>query len=253
MKKKYNKYWGSIDNINLMFFVAIIFDPRYRLKYVKFWFREWYGKDKGDAMSSKVWDSLKRFYVERVGQNRASSSTSSGASLSRDSRPSVGNASLSDRIKSYNSRFKQHLTDEDSVETKSELDRYLLESSKDPDVEDFDILMWWKMNSSRYRVLSQIAYDVFAIFVSTVAFESAFSTGGRVLDSFRSSLSPNTVEALICTQNWLKNAKGKRPIKLRECMDNVEDMDGFEIDTGIYIYVHFVCYMYQLFIYLLNT
>ena len=31
-------------------------------------------------------------------------------------------------------------------------------------------------------------------------------------------------------------------------MDNVEDMDGFEIDTGkyiyIYIYAHFVCYMY---------
>ena len=42
----------------------------------------------------------------------------------------------------------------------------------------FDILMWWKMNSSRYRVLSQIAHDVLAIFVSTVAFESAFSSGG---------------------------------------------------------------------------
>jgi len=207
-------------------------------------------------MSSKVRDVLKRLYVERMSQNGASSSTGSGASLSRDSRPSVGNASLSDRIKSYNNRFKQHLADEDSVETKSELDRYLLESSEDPDMEDFDILMWWKMNSSRYRVLSQIARDVLAIPVSTVASESAFSTGGRVLDSFRNSLSPNTVEALICTQNWLKNAKKKRPIKRRECMDNVEDMDGFEIDTGniyIYIYVHFVCYMHQLLIYLLNA
>ena len=69
----------------------------------------------------------------------------------------------------------------------------------------------------------------------------------------------NTVEALIYTQNWLKDAKKKRPIKLRECMDNVEDIDGFEIDTSvcvyiyIYIYVHFVCCMHQLFIYLLNT
>ena len=87
-----------------------------------------------------------------------------------------------------------------------------------------------------------------AIPVSTVASESAFSTGGQVLDLFLSSLSPNTVEALICTQNWLKDAKKKKPIKLRECMDTVEDMDGFEIDTGKYIFILFVVYINCLFI-----
>ena len=75
-------------------------------------------------------------------------------------------------------RFKQHLAHEDSVESKSELDKYLLESSEDPDVEDFDILMLWKMNSSRYRVIFQIACDVLTILVSTVAFESTFSMKG---------------------------------------------------------------------------
>ena len=107
IKKKNDKYWGSIDNINLMLFVAIILDPRYRLKYVKFWFKEWYRKDKGDAMSSKVRDALKMLYIERVGQNRVSSSSGSGtsASLSRDSKPSISNASLSDCTKSYNNRF----------------------------------------------------------------------------------------------------------------------------------------------------
>ena len=127
-----------------MLFVAVVLNPRYRLKYVKFWFREWYGKDKGDVMSPKVWDALKRLYVERVGQNEVSSSSGSGSgtSLSRDSRPSVSNVSLFNRIKSYNNRFKQQLVDEDGVESKSELDIYLLESSKDPNVEDFDILMW---------------------------------------------------------------------------------------------------------------
>ena len=182
MKRKYDKYWGSIDNINLVLFDAVVLDPRYRLKYVKFLFKEWYEKDKGDAMCSKVRDALKRLYVERVGQNGAlnssGSGSGSGASLSRDSRPSIGNASLSDRIKSYNNRFKQHLADEDSVKSRSKLDRYLLESYEDPNVEDFDILMWWKMNSSRYRALSQIACDVLAILIFTVASKSTFSKGG---------------------------------------------------------------------------
>ena len=63
------------------------------------------------------------------------------------------------------------------MESKSKLDRYFLESSEDLDVEDFDILMWWKMNSSRYQVLFQIAHNVLASHVSTIASESTFSTG----------------------------------------------------------------------------
>ena len=47
-----------MDNINLMLSVAVVLDLRYRLKYVKFWFKEGYGKDKGDAMSSKVRDAM---------------------------------------------------------------------------------------------------------------------------------------------------------------------------------------------------
>ena len=60
----------------------------------------------------------------------------------------------------------------------------------------------------------------------------------------------NTVEALICTQNWLKDAKKKRPIMLREYMDNVEDMEGFEIDINknIYMSILFVVYIKCLFI-----
>jgi len=39
--------------------------------------------------------------------------------------------------------------------------------------------------------------------LSTVASESAFSVGGRVLDAFRSSLKPDKVECVICLRDWL--------------------------------------------------
>ena len=48
--------------------------------------------------------------------------------------------------------FKKHLTN-----TKSEVDKYLLESFGDVLDENFDILAWWKVNSPRYRVLSRVA------------------------------------------------------------------------------------------------
>ena len=32
MKLKYDKYWGSVDRINLMLFVAVVVDPRNKLK-----------------------------------------------------------------------------------------------------------------------------------------------------------------------------------------------------------------------------
>ena len=43
-----------------------------------------------------------------------------------------------------------------------------------------------------------IARDVLAIHVLMVASESTFGTRGWVLDTFRTSLTPRIVEALIC-------------------------------------------------------
>ncbi|KAL6959552.1 hypothetical protein U1Q18_052498 [Sarracenia purpurea var. burkii] len=71
--------------------------------------------------------------------------------------------------------------------------------------------------------MSRLARDVLAIPVSTVASESAFSTGGRVIDPFRSNLSPNMVEALICTQNWLRC---QSEINLRDKLNELELLDS---------------------------
>nr|GEV41098.1 zinc finger BED domain-containing protein RICESLEEPER 2-like [Tanacetum cinerariifolium] len=67
----------------------------------------------------------------------------------------------------------------------------------------FDVLGWWNQNMKKFPILSQVAKHVLAMPISTVASESAFNTGGRVIDKYRSSLTPNTAEALICAQDWL--------------------------------------------------
>ena len=104
------------------------------------------------------------------------------------------------------SRYEQVIADEVEPQ-KTEFENYLEEKVlrwKDINGKKFDVLDWWKLNVGRFLVLGAMARDVFGIPVSTVASESAFSTGGRVVDSFRSRLTPDMVEALICAQDWLK-------------------------------------------------
>ncbi|XP_019263737.1 PREDICTED: zinc finger BED domain-containing protein RICESLEEPER 2-like [Nicotiana attenuata] len=36
MKLKFDKYWGDFDNMNILLFVAVVLDPRYKMRYVKF-------------------------------------------------------------------------------------------------------------------------------------------------------------------------------------------------------------------------
>ncbi|VAH91669.1 unnamed protein product [Triticum turgidum subsp. durum] len=42
---------------------------------------------------------------------------------------------------------------------------------------------------------------------TSVSSQSTFSTGGRVLDDYRSSLHPKMVEALVCATSFIKGAK----------------------------------------------
>ena len=96
-----------------------------------------------------------------------------------------------------------HSTSEEG-HAKLELDYYLKETVL-PRISDFDVLSWWKKNGIKYPTLQMIVRDIYAIPVSTVASESAFSTGGRMVSKHRSRLHPNTLEALMCAQSWLGN------------------------------------------------
>ncbi|KAF7132340.1 hypothetical protein RHSIM_Rhsim09G0063900 [Rhododendron simsii] len=129
--------------------------------------------------------------------------------------------------------------EDDVGKMKSEIDSHLAEccEKKTP---NFDILAWWKVSSCKYLVLSEITRDALAKPISTIASEAAFSTGGRVVDQFRSSLSPRLVECLICMQDW------RRAIPLPfEVEENMEEMQQLELDK-ISVYCAFCISVYNL-------
>ena len=78
-------------------------------------------------------------------------------------------------------------------------------------------------------MLSKLARDVLDVPVSTVASESAFSTGGRIHDLFQSSLSPFMVQNLVCAQDWLQALV---PISFRKSKDEVEALEDEFHDLG---------------------
>ncbi|KAK9193428.1 hypothetical protein WN944_004125 [Citrus x changshan-huyou] len=76
--------------------------------------------------------------------------------------------------------FDDYVNNGDCAVVADELDSFLDEKVI-PRMEDFNILSWWKTNANRYSTLARIARDILAIPITTVASESAFSTGGRVV------------------------------------------------------------------------
>ena len=66
-----------------------------------------------------------------------------------------------------------------------------------------NILECCKLNGVKYNVLYEIAKDVLVVPITTVAYKSTFSFGGRHVGPHRSQIHENLLEALMCTQDWL--------------------------------------------------
>lgn len=221
MNSKFDKYWGKFDKVNLLLFVAIVIDPRYKLNYIRWCLEEIYEAKHVDDLMMKRKNELTRlydWYALNVQSGSVQTQTVGDSSRAMD----LDEEHDMDVRAKMKSKCKMHLEKQSNMVNKFELEKFLVDDCEE-DNDNFDILGWWKANSTKYRILSLIARDVLAIPVSTVASEFDFSTGGRVLDPFRSSLSTITVEALICTQNWLRSPS---QISLRDQLDELEDIES---------------------------
>ena len=168
MKEKFKKYWGTPDKMNKIIYIASVLHPRNKFVYVSFAFEELLGEETKNIMNTKVEAYLRNLfaiYVSKYGKGSKSQPSSSDSSDSSA-------CGISQNVSKDSLRTKLHMkkqkNDSRSLGVKSELDKYLLED-QEPESEDFYILSWWKVNSPRFPVLSQLAREVLAIPMSSVA------------------------------------------------------------------------------------
>ncbi|PLW26950.1 hypothetical protein PCASD_23745 [Puccinia coronata f. sp. avenae] len=109
-------------------------------------------------------------------------------------------------------RFKKYLAEKNkshkAPSPTGELNLYLQEPTVAIDSPSFDILTWWKVNALRFPILATLAKTILMTPMTSIASESAFSTGGRILSDYQSSMKPETVEALVCGKDWIYQEAG---------------------------------------------
>lgn len=180
--------------------LTIILDPRYKLQFVEFCLKKLDLVNFSDRIKC-IREKLYLLFEDYVSRSPASTFNPS----SSEHTTSGGNQNdILDVLDEFDVFESQECG---LSRIKSELDLYLEEPRLDRKKNvDLDILCYWKANTSRYPNLSFMARDILSIPITTIASESAFSIGGRIIDKYRSSLIPKNVEALLCTRDWQYNA-----------------------------------------------
>lgn len=195
MRSKFEEYW---DRCGSGLAVAAMLDPRYKMKLVEYYYPLIYGSSASERIDD-VFHCVKELYNEH-------SICSPLASIDQGLAWQVGGgARCSPASRDRLMGFDKFLHDTSQSEgTKSDLDKYL-EEPLFPRSVDFNILNWWKVHTPRYPVLSMMARNVLATPMSKLSSEFAFSTERRMLDRDWSSLNPETVQALMCSQDWIRS------------------------------------------------
>ncbi|XP_075663040.1 zinc finger BED domain-containing protein RICESLEEPER 2-like [Castanea sativa] len=178
MKLKFDKYWGEC---NFVMAIATVLDPRFKMTLINFSFPKIYQGFEVARNIDRVHDALYQPYNEYV-VDYSSSNAGQSASKSTEVNSSFGGNNSKFKTRGR-MEFDQFVRNADNIQpAKSDLDVYYL----------------------KFRILSKMASDILSIPITTIASESAFSTGGRVIDVYRASLSTKTVQALLCGSDWVR-------------------------------------------------
>ncbi|KAK3001664.1 hypothetical protein RJ639_021015 [Escallonia herrerae] len=165
------------------------FFARYKMTFIKFCFPKIYNEVESKKNIELVSVCLLEVYKEYVSNHALHCSN-----VTKESSVVGGSSSTTSTYK---------------AKGKTEYDLCICEVNLESQV---DVIGWWKANNLKYKILSKMAVDILSIPITTVASEAAFSTGGRVLDPYRASLSTKTVEAVICGGDWIRSLYGVKEV-----------------------------------------
>ena len=193
MQAKYDKYCEKIEKMNMLMFVATVLDPRFKLDYLRHGFSFIYDLGTASKMLEKVEKTMRSLYdfYKEVNYPPSKDVSMQG---SNETESFLAMSSTSLGLKMFSSWIREQLQVDGDAQNNDFGD--YLNNRCERLINKYDILAWWKLNSQKYKIVSQIAKDVLAVQLSTVASESTFSTSGRILDSFRTSLSPRRLKLL---------------------------------------------------------
>ncbi|KAJ1696371.1 hypothetical protein LUZ63_004883 [Rhynchospora breviuscula] len=206
MLPKWERYWTSA---NTLLAIACVLDPRCKLTAVEYYYKliypqdhEWYINNLKGCINALFDEYFKAYSLQ---QSQGESSQAQSQSQSQASGPSSSGTGSS-TVNDIRAGLKSLLAEKNTAEPlKSELEQYLTEPLDATALDaSFDILAWWKLKVTVYPVMARLARDVLAVPASTVASESTFSTSGRTLSTVRNSLNDESLQALICAQDWLR-------------------------------------------------
>ena len=106
MESKFDKYWGKGDKMNHLLYVAVVLDPRKKLRFLKFCFSEIYGNEVTDVIVELVRGSLVKLYDYYSCVDSPNVQVPSGSERTHIEGESIG---CSDPYAMVNSRFDRFL------------------------------------------------------------------------------------------------------------------------------------------------
>uniref|UniRef100_M1BWR2 Ac transposase n=1 Tax=Solanum tuberosum TaxID=4113 RepID=M1BWR2_SOLTU len=189
LKSRFDEYWKKCS---LALAIAAILDPRFKMQLVKYYYPQIYGDSAPDCINI-VSDCMKALYNGHAIYSPLAPNGQAEASQ-------VGGAN-NDRLTGFD-KFIYETSVSNNI--KSDLDNYL-EEKLFPRKDDFNILNWWKVHTPRYPILSMMARNILGMPMSKASLEYVFNTGNKALEPYRSSLRSDTLQALMCAQDWMRD------------------------------------------------